>query len=58
MKNDPLVSIAGIVAGISLAIVVMIGLLSREYIWVAAPIVGALATMGILLGLFTKGRSS
>ena len=58
MKDNPLVSIAGIVGGISVAIVVVIGIFSREHMWAAAPTVGALATMGILLGLFARGRSS
>ena len=51
MKYNPLVSIAVVVGGVSVAIVVMIGIFSKEHMWAAAPTVGALATMGILLGL-------
>ena len=58
MKDNPLVSIAAAVGGACVLIVLVIGSYSPDHIWAAAPTVGALATMGILLGLFSKGKSS
>ena len=51
-QTHPVVAIAGIIGGISLAIVVMIAVLARDQLWVAAWIVAALAVMGIGLGYF------
>ena len=56
MKNNTLVSIAGIVGGLSVLVVLLIGLRAPEQMWVAAPTVGALATMGILLGCVGKSK--
>ena len=58
MKSKPLVSIVGAVGVASIAIVLTISIFSRENVWVAAPIVGVLAAMGVILGFFAKGKSS
>ena len=56
MKSKPLVNIVGTVGVASIAIVLTISLFSRENMWVAAPIVGALAAMGVIMGFFVKGK--
>jgi len=53
-KSNPAVAIAGVIGGISLSIVVVILVFSREQLPVAAWIVGALAVMGIGLGFFAS----
>ena len=58
MRSKQLVSIVGAVGVASIAIVLTISLFSRENMWVAAPIVGALAAMGVIMGFFVKGKSS
>lgn len=51
-KSNPAVAIAGVIGGISLSIVAVILVFSREQLAIAAWIVGALAVMGIGLGFF------
>ena len=58
MSHSPLVKIAGGVGGISVAIVTIICIFAPHNLWVAAPIVGALSAMGVLLGFFARGKSS
>ena len=53
-KNEPIVSIAGICAGVMLPIVVVVVIFAREWTWILAPICGALALMGIFLGCFAS----
>ncbi len=48
-KNE-MVQIAGTVGGISVAIVAVIVVFAKQHVWVAVPVVGALALMGIVLG--------
>jgi crotonobetainyl-CoA:carnitine CoA-transferase CaiB-like acyl-CoA transferase len=49
-KGDPFVAIAGIIGGISLAIVVLIAVLARDQLMVATWVVAVLALMGVFLG--------
>lgn len=56
MSDTPIVKIAGVVGGISVAIVAIICIFSPHNLWVAAPIVGILAAMGALLGFFARGK--
>jgi hypothetical protein len=55
-KGNPYVGIAGVIGGISLSIVVIVVVISRDQLPVAAWIVGALAVMGIGLGFFASRR--
>ena len=57
MEKNPSVKIAGVVGTMSLAIVAVICIFARSSVWVAAPIVGALAAMGVALGYFAKGKA-
>ncbi len=56
MSDTPIVKIAGVVGGMSVAIVTIIGVFSRNNMWVAAPIVGILAAMGVVLGFFAREK--
>lgn len=51
-QKHPSVAIAAIIGGVSLAIVVIIAVLARDQLSIAAWIVAALAVMGIGLGYF------
>ncbi len=53
-KGNPFVGIAGVIGGISLSIVVMVAVLAKDQLSVAAWIVAALAIMGIGLGFFAS----
>ena len=54
-KKDPLVAIAGTISGVSVGLVALIVLFS-ESDWVAAPVVGAMAVLGIALAYFATKR--
>ncbi len=55
MSNEnPYTEIMGIVGGISIATVAVLSIFAKEHLWVAAPVVGALAVLGVLLGYFQK----
>jgi hypothetical protein len=56
-KGIPFVGIAGVIGGISIAIVTVIAVLARDQLAIAAWIVGALAIMGIGLGFFASRMS-
>jgi hypothetical protein len=56
-KGNPVVRIASVLGGVSLAIVVIIAVLARDQLSIAPWIVWALAAMGIGLG-FVATRSS
>jgi len=49
-QKSEMVQIAGAVGGISLAIVTVIVIFVEREVWIAVPVVGALAVMGIVLG--------
>ena len=53
-KTNPFVGIAGVIGGISLSIVVIVAVLAKDQLWVAAWIVAMLALMGIGLGFFAS----
>ncbi len=56
MKSNPIVSIAGTVGGVSVAIVALFCVFAKD-LWPAAPaIIGVLAAMGIILGFFARKR--
>ena len=57
MPRDPFVSIAGVIGGISVAIVAIIVVFTKDQLSVAAWIVAALAVMGIVLGFFASKSS-
>ena len=60
MMTDPLVSIVGTVAGVSVAIVAILALFAKDHLWpVSAAIVAALAALGMvasLLSVFGRGK--
>ena len=58
MSDTPIVKIAGVVGGMSVAIVAIICIFAPRNLWVAPPIVGALAAMGVVLGFFAREKSS
>lgn len=53
-QKHPSVAIAAIISGVSLAIVVIIAVLARDQLSIAAWIVAALAAMGMGLGYFAS----
>ncbi len=57
-QKHPSVAIAAIIGGVSLAIVVIIAVLARDQLSIAAWIVAALAVMGIGLGYFAATPNS
>lgn len=56
-KGNPVVGIASVIGGISLCIVVIIAVLAKDQLSVAAWIVAVLAIMGICLGFFASRMS-
>ena len=55
--KDPIVGIAGAVAGASVGIVALVCIFAKDKAWILGPVVGALALMGIALGaLHAKNR--
>jgi len=56
-KAGPYVGIAGTIAGISMIIVVMLAVLAKEHLMVAAYVVGALAVLGIFLGFAASKKN-
>jgi len=48
--KNPFVGIAGVLGGISVAIVAIVVTIANNQAWILAPIIGALAVMGIFLG--------
>jgi Zn-dependent protease len=56
-KGNPIVSIASVIGGISVAIVAVIAVLAKDQLSVAPWIVAALAIMGIVLGFFASKAS-
>lgn len=56
-KGNPFVGIAGVIGGISIVIVVVIAVLAKDQLSVAAWIVAALAIMGMGLGFFASKGS-
>jgi hypothetical protein len=56
-KGNPFVGIASVVGAISLCIVVIITILAKDQLSVAAWIVATLAIMGIGLGFFASKSS-
>ncbi|MFH1132992.1 MAG: hypothetical protein V1735_00730 [Nanoarchaeota archaeon] len=56
-EQNPLVSIAGSVGGITVAMIALVVIFARDQAWVIAPIVVAMAFLGVMLGHFaTKKR--
>jgi drug/metabolite transporter (DMT)-like permease len=53
-QKHPSVAIAAIISGVSLVIVVIIAILARNQLSIAAWIVAALAVMGMGLGYFAS----
>ena len=58
MSDTPIVKIAGIVGGMSVAIVAIICIFAPHNLGLAPLIVGALAAMGVMLGFFVREKSS
>ncbi|MBI1394675.1 MAG: hypothetical protein GC151_01755 [Betaproteobacteria bacterium] len=56
-RGNPFVAIAGVTGGISLAIVVIVAVLARDYLPVVPWIIGALVVLGIALGYFASRNS-
>ena len=54
--TDSLVKIAASVSGVSLLTVLVIAGLAEEQLWVAAPIIGCLVLLGVVLGAFASGQ--
>jgi len=49
--------ITGTVGGISIAIIVILGIFASQQMWVAIPVVGLLVLLGIVLGYFKYKNS-
>ncbi|MBN1826429.1 MAG: hypothetical protein JW958_09190 [Candidatus Eisenbacteria bacterium] len=56
-KAGPFVGIAGTIAGISMVIVVILAVLAKEHLMVAAYVVGALVVLGIFLGFAASKKN-
>jgi len=55
-KGNPFVAIAGIVGGISVAIVAVIALFAKDQLMLAPWVVGVLALMGAILGAMARKK--
>lgn len=53
-KRNPFVGIAGVIGGISVAIVAVMAILAKDQFWAVPWVVGALALMGMVLGFFAS----
>ena len=56
-KTNPVVAIAGVIGGISIAIVAIIAVLAKDQLPVAPWVIAPLAGMGIVLGYFASKTS-
>ena len=56
-RSNPFVGIAGVIGGISVAMVAIIAILARDQLWIAPWIVLALAIMGMAPGFFASKAS-
>ena len=56
MKENPVVKIAGVIAGTSVGVVAIIAIFAKQEMWTAAPIVGVLALMGIILAAISRSK--
>jgi hypothetical protein len=54
--GSPLIAISGSVGGVSAVIVLIIAVFDSARLWVAAPIVGILALMGVILGALSRRK--
>ncbi len=55
MRSDnPFVGIARVVGAFSFLIVTLVVIFASEQAWVIAPVIGALALMGVVLGHFAS----
>jgi len=57
-QRNPVVAIAAIIAGVSIPIVLIVGIFNKETMWAAAPVIGVLAIMGIILAVIAKRREA
>jgi len=55
-EKNPAVAIAGIVAGVSIPIVLIVGIFNKDAMWVAAPVIGVLAIMGAALAFIARRK--
>jgi len=55
-QRSPIVTIAGIVAGVSIPIVLIVGICNKDAMWVAAPVIGVLAGMGVILAIILSRK--
>ncbi|MHC4982664.1 MAG: hypothetical protein ACYTF6_05800 [Planctomycetota bacterium] len=57
-QRNPIVAIAGIICGVSIPIVLIIGIFNKEKMWVAAPVIAVLALMGIILAVILSRKEA
>ncbi len=55
-RGNPLVALAGVVCGMSALIVTILAIFAKDQLNMAPWIVGALAVMGIALGVLTTKK--
>ena len=54
IPDNPFVGIGFVLGVISVAIVALVVLFASHEVWVIAPVIGALALMGMVLGYFAS----
>jgi len=55
-EANPLVQIAGVVGGVSVAVVALMCIFAAEQLWAAGVVVSVLAVMGIVLGAMARKK--
>ena len=53
-SDNPFVGIGFVLGAFSVAIVALVVIFASEHAWVIAPVIGALALMGMVLGHFAS----
>ncbi|HUS46998.1 MAG TPA: hypothetical protein VM098_02675 [Phycisphaerae bacterium] len=48
-QKNPIVTIAAMICGVSIPIVLIVGIFNKDKMWAAAPVIGVLAAMGVVL---------
>lgn len=53
-EQNPFVAIAGVIAGITMVMLLFILIFAKEQVWILMPISGSMALLGIALGYFAS----
>lgn len=53
-EQNPFVAIAGIIAGVTMLMLLFVLIFAKEQAWILMPVSGALAFLGIMLGYFAS----